>query len=234
MRILVLTAATGGGHDMRANAFLRWADRLTDWDVRIYRPLESGHRFYRFGVEAYNWIQRSAPRLHHGYFGFLEFAGLHRNPKRILGAQRYESLIEAFQPDAIISTHAHLNHGFFDLARQKLGRSNVRCVTYCGELGGGYGFSRHWVNPNADLFIGAAEETVDAAIAMGMPESKVRSSGFMLFPEFYDDNEPDRVRRFIQEQLEMDADDFILLLATGAAGANNHLELLRHFFAFEA
>ena len=50
----------------------------------------------------------------------------------------------------------------------------------------------------------------------------------MLFPEFYDDyDEQGWRRRFVREQLEMDADEFILLLATGAAGANNHLDVLK-------
>ena len=227
MRFLLLTAATGGGHDMRAHAFSRWVGHLTDWDTEIYRPLEEGHGLYRFGVGTYNWIQRAAPRLHHGYFGLLELAALHRDPRRILGARRYLSAIEKARPDVIVSTHAHLNHGFFDLAREKLGRSNVRCVTYCGELGGGYGFSRYWVNPDADLFIGAVDETVDAAVALGMPESKAWRGGFLLFPEFYDsDSEQEQGRRFVRDELEMDPGGFILLLATGAAGANNHLEIL--------
>jgi len=227
MRILVLTAATGGGHDMRANALSRWATRLTDWDTEVHRPLEQSHAFYRFGVGTYNWIQRTAPRLHHGYFGLLELAALHRGPRRILGAKRYLSVVESLRPDVIISTHAHLNHGFFDLAREKLGRSKVRCITYCGELGGGYGFSRHWVNPDADLFIGAVNETVEAAIALGMPVSKAWRGGFLLFPEFYEcPSREERRACFVREELEMDADEFILLLATGAVGANNHLDIV--------
>jgi processive 1,2-diacylglycerol beta-glucosyltransferase len=228
MRILLLTAATGGGHDMRANAFLRWVERLTDWEATIRRPLEQSHGLYRFGVGTYNWIQRTAPRLHHGYFGLLELAALHRNPKRILGTQQYLSTIESVRPDVIVSTHAHLNHGFFDLARGALGRSKVRCITYCGELGDGYGFSRHWVNPEADLFVGAVEETVGAAIAMGMPAGKAWQGGFMLFPEFYDnDYEKGWRGRFVREQFGLDADEFILLLATGVVGANNHLAILK-------
>jgi processive 1,2-diacylglycerol beta-glucosyltransferase len=228
MRVLILTAATGGGHDMRANALLRWTERLTDWQASMVRPLEQGHPFYRLGVSAYNWIQRTKPRLHHGYFAFLELANLHRGPKRILGARRFLSVVESIRPDIVISTHAHLNHGFFDLAREGLGRSNVRCITYCGELGGGYGFSRHWVNPDADLFIGAADETVAAAIALGMPEDRAWSGGFMLFPGFYlNDHEQGWKKRFIEVQLGMDPEAFILLLSTGAAGANNHLEIVK-------
>ena len=77
------------------------------------------------------------------------------------------------------------NHGYFEAARAFLGRDRVRCVTYCGELAGGYGFSRNWVNPEADLFIGPVAETCEAAIALGMPKEKTKVGGFLLRPEFY-------------------------------------------------
>jgi processive 1,2-diacylglycerol beta-glucosyltransferase len=73
------------------------------------------------------------------------------------------------------------------------------------------------------------DETVEAAIALGMPKSNVWRGGFMLSPAFYDEGVgEDGTRQYIQEQLGLDPDEFILLLATGAAGANNHLRILRH------
>lgn len=231
-RILVLTAATGGGHDMRADALRRWTERLTNWKTRTYRPLEVGSPLYRCGVDTYNWIQSHMPVLHHLYFGFLEHAALHSSARRILGAGRFRSALEAFRPDVVVSTHGHLNHGYFELARRQLGKSTVRCVTYCGELGGGYGFSRHWVNPEADLFIGAVDATVDAAIALGMPENKAWLGGFLLRPSFYDDGvDSAQVRDFVERELNLDAGKFILLLATGAVGANNHRSILRQLEA---
>jgi processive 1,2-diacylglycerol beta-glucosyltransferase len=228
VRILVLTAATGGGHDMRAGAMCDWTVRLTPWRTEICRPLEEGNPIYRWGGTTYNRIQRHAPVLHHVYFGFLEHAALHASAGRILGAGHYLATLDSVRPDVIVSTHAHLNHGYFELARRRLGRSNVRCVTYCGELGGGYGFSRHWVNPDADLFIGAVDETVHAAVALGMPEGRAWRGGFLLRPGFHDEQpDTDRVRHFVEYELGFDADRFVLLLATGAAGANNHARVLR-------
>ena len=115
---------------MRAHAFQRWAEQLTDWDTRVYRPLEQGHGIYRLGVETYNSIQRLAPVLHHGYFNLLELAGLHRNPAWIIGSDRFVAAIDEYRPDVVVSTHAHLNHGYFTLARRHLGDDRVRCITY--------------------------------------------------------------------------------------------------------
>ena len=102
------------------------------------------------------------------------------------GMKRIVARVSEFRPNVVLSTHAHLNHGFFDLARRAVGEDKVRCVTYCGELAAGYGFSRHWVNADADLFVGAVEEVTEAAIGLGMDAQRARTGGFLLAPGFYD------------------------------------------------
>lgn len=185
MRVVILTSSSGGGHDMRAASFRRWAERLTDWDVEILQALEDTHPVYRFGVDLYNWIQRTWPVLHHVYYNYLELVGTVKTGDRILGAEGFRQKVRALAPDLVVSTMDHLNHGFFDLARRERGDA-VRCVTYCGELFGGYGFSRHWVNPEADLFIAAVSEIEAAARHLGMPAERVTTGGFLLHPDFWE------------------------------------------------
>ena len=229
MRVLVLTSSTGGGHNTRARAFAAWAQRERDLglDVVIHQALEQTHGIYRFGVGLYNWIQRTAPQLHHVYFNFLEVAGACKSPAWMLGMERFRHVLREHRPDVVLSVHGSLNHGFFAVARETLRDKPPRCVTYCGELFCGYGFSRHWVNPRADLFIGAVAETVAAARRWQMPEERACVGGFLLDPAFYAARlgEAER-RRVLLEKYEFDPDRFTLLLTTGAVGANNHLALL--------
>ena len=228
LKVLVITSSTGGGHDMRAHALSAWAGLHTDWQVSIHQALESTHGLYAFGVNLYNGIQRTLPIAHHVYFQFLERANLHRKAEKIMGRQRFQERVEDFGPDIVVSTHDQLNHGFFDLARAQLGTSRVACVTYCGELWGGYGFSRQWVNPDADGFIAAVEPCRDAAIQLGMPPARSHVGGFLLRPEFFQQPHAEESRQqFLGEELGLDPGAFTILLATGAAGANNHLALLR-------
>ena len=195
---------------MRARAFTEWAD--DGFIVRTHRPLEDSHGIYAFGVGLYNWIQSTAPRLHHIYFNFLESVPIVRTSKP-LGAERYRAVLEEFRPDVILSVHDSLNHGFFEYARTVLGGDRVHCVTYCDELAGGYGFSRHWVNPAADLFLGAVPATCEAAISCGMPPEKTRVAGFLNRRVFYEtDSEP--------------TDEFTLLLMASGRGAQNHVRFL--------
>ena len=226
-KILILTSSTGGGHDMRASALAAWARDLTDWEIHRHQTLESTHSLYAFGVKIYNRIQRTLPVAHHLYFQFLELAGLHKNADRILGTSSFLERLDCVRPDLIVSTHAHLNHGFFELAKKHLGHSQVKCVTYCGELWGGYGFSRHWVNPRCDGFIGAVETCREQALRLGMPEAKTLAGGFLLRPDFHrlEDNSYRR-ESVLCDELELDPALRTILLSTGAIGANNHLALL--------
>jgi processive 1,2-diacylglycerol beta-glucosyltransferase len=234
MRWLILTSSTGTGHNMRADSLRQWAAQVYGHavEVRILHVLENTHGLYKFGVELYNVIQRHAPRLHHLYFNYLEAASMHRRGSKILGRDAFTRLVRDWRPDRVISVHAHTNHGFFDLARAALPKKPPRCITYCGELFGGYGFSRHWVNPQADGFIGASSEVAAAALAAGTPEKNVLFGGFMLRAPFYAPAaELDRDADALAAELKLNRNAFTVLLSTGLAGANNHLPILRQLAA---
>ncbi len=231
-KVLVLTSSTGGGHNMRANALQAWSEtpegRSFGLEVKVHHALEATHPVYSFGVTLYNRIQQFWPKLHHLYFNFLEHACMHDDPGKIWGRRRFTQMIRREAPDVIVSTHGHLNHGFVELAKQAMPEKTPRTVIYCGELAGGYGFSRHWVNPRVDLFIGAVKETCEAAAQIGMPDNANWVGGFLLKPPFYQANNSEQVQRnYIEKELGLDPEQFILVLSTGLNGANNHMRALR-------
>ena len=230
MRVLVLTSSTGGGHDMRARALNAWIESCSTESAplhaTIFQTLEGTHALYRFGVFLYNFIQRRVPAAHRVYFPFLELAGFHRNASMILGRHRFLGLVSKVAPDLVVSTHAHLNHGYFTLARRCLSR-NLPCVTYCGELSGGYGFSRHWVNPGADLFVGADPDTCAAALRLGQNRKRIWNGGFLLDPSFYAPAPSVKeTQALVQDELNLNPENCLIVLSTGANGANNHLAFL--------
>lgn len=236
LRVLILTSSTGGGHNMRASSFAHWMHRAhpDTAEVQIHKCLENTHGLYSFGVGLYNWIQRNAPWAHHGYFNFLEAFAPCGDERRIFGAARFRAILDHVRPHVVLSTHGSLNHGFFELARAHLGADRVRCVTYCGELFGKYGFSRHWVNPAADLFIGAVTECCAMARRLGMSSEKTVVGGFLLNPTFYEPPfTPEERARFLADELGLDPDPdrFTLLLSTSEHGAHNHPALLESLYA---
>ena len=236
MKILVLTSSTGG-HDSRARALQLWAESEEAKtaglaaEVRIDRPLENGSRFYRFGTWLYNTIQKICPRLHKVYFPFLENANLHRRSTRILGAKRFRQVVSAFAPDVVLSVHAHLNHAYCDLARQAMPDRPPAFVIYCGELADGIGFSRHWINPDAELFAGPLDETCEAARSRGMPEEKLFRAGFLLRPPFFRKLSSEQQANFIRNKWNLDPSRPLLVLGTGANGVNRHLKAVSPYWS---
>ena len=229
MRLLILTSSTGGGHDARAGAFSEWARRHPELGVQVERfaPLEASGAHYRVGLHVYHLVQTRWPLAHHLYFAFLEHAALHSRRWKLLGVRPFVDKLEEYRPDWVLSVHPHLNRGFLELAREVLGRGRVRTGTCCTELDGGYGFSRHWVGPESDLWIGATEAACAHARALGMPASRTLLGGFVLRPDFFSPPMDEAGRReFLRGSFGLDPDRAILLLATGAAGANNHAAFL--------
>ncbi len=233
MRLLILSSSTGGGHDMRARSLAAWAARTTDHhpdqseiEVERYQALEESSGLYRLGVLLYNWIQKKWPRLHHLYFNFLELFQISASRHTLLGKKKFAERLRSFQPDVIVSVHAHTNHAFRAFAQEVL--PQVRFVTYCGEMHGGYGFSRRWVDPGADAFIGATPEICDAARQLGMPAARIIFGGFLLDPDFYQPPlAPDERAAWRRDELRLDPHQFTLLLSTGANGALNHLKFIK-------
>ncbi len=255
MRVLVLTSSTGGGHDTRARALRDWAGRegSQPWKVQLHQALEATHALYRVGVGAYNVIQRTWPGFHHVYYNLLEFvsfcggsaqAVLGPKPARAPGApptkadigfmpgrDGFMDFVRSVRPRLIVSTHDHLNHGFFAAAKAALPEAPPVCATYCGELEGGYGFSKHWVNPAADLFIGAVEETTAQAHQLGMAPERAWTGGFLLDPAFWVPAEAAADEAYFRNELTLEPGVFTLLLSTGANSAQNHLALLEAILA---
>tara|TARA_B110000285_G_scaffold227930_1_gene290044 strand:- start:7057 stop:8244 length:1188 start_codon:yes stop_codon:yes gene_type:complete len=230
MKILILSSSTGGGHDMRARSISQWCATYNSTNSNLqtarYQGLEQTSPLYAFGVAIYNWIQKTWPRLHHIYFNFLEVFQVSSHEACLLGKQRYIEALRTHQPDVIVSVHAHLNHAFRKIAQDTL--PEVQFVTYCGEMYGGYGFSKHWVDPKADLFIGATAEICEAARRCGMPEHRNYHGGFMLHPNFYGPKLSQTEKQHFLEQLDLQPNRFTLLLSTGANGAQNHQAFLNH------
>lgn len=230
LRVLVLSSSTGGGHDSRARALRAWAarDSAGAWAIEQHQALEEAHAVYRLGVGIYNTIQRRCPRLHHIYYNVLEFVSFcgGKGEGGVLGKEAFQEGVRRARPDLVVSTHDHLNHGFFAAARAAMPEAPPKCATYCTELHGGYGFSRHWVNPKADLFIGAVPEVCAQARELGMAPERTFHGGFLLDPAFWSPRDVAAEEKYLREELNLEPGKFTLLLATGANSAQNHGALL--------
>ena len=229
VRILVLTSSTGGGHDARAEAFADWCFQLYQHgvDVRIEQMLERSSVVNRGGVHLYNWIQRRMPFLHSAYYAIIELLALLNRRTVALGRSYYTEVLRDYRPHLILSVHDCLNRGYFQLARQVLAPQRVRCVTYCGEFSGGWGYSVNWIEPTVDLYFSRTPTARDFAVRRGIPAERCRVRGHLMLPRAHRDVfDAAGLARFRESELGLLPDRFTVFLATGGNGANNHFELL--------
>lgn len=228
VRILVLTSSTGGGHDMRAQAFAEWVFRLFrhSVDVRIENVLERSSVVGRSGVGFYNWIQRRAPWLHHPYYMLIEGLGIINRRTVTFGRSYYVELLREYQPHLVFSVHDCLNRGYFQLARKALG-GRVKCATYCGEFSGGYGYSRNWIDASVDMFYARTPTARDYALKLGLKPAQTSVRGHLMSPRaHFDVFTREKRDAFLASKLGLRPDLFTVMLSTGGNGANNHMELL--------
>jgi processive 1,2-diacylglycerol beta-glucosyltransferase len=231
-RLLVLTSATGAGHDTHARATADWCAQIygSDVEVIIEHALEDSHVLYRYAVAFYNFIQRRMPWFHHIYYNVIELLEV-LNPGTVsLGRDYYIQLLEKVRPHAVLSVMDCLNLGYFELAKTVLG-PEVKCATYCTEFAGGYGFSRNWVNPRGDYFFGRTEEAAATAMGYGMNRDQTFVSGHWAPPPFYTSAlNAEEKAAYLKESLQLDSNRFTLLLSTGGNGAQNHAEIINALF----
>ena len=225
MRILIFTSSGGTAHDAAAEALRQWLARWAPGaEVRVEQVLENASPVTRFGVDLYNWIQKHGPWLHQLYWRLVEFEDLIKPGTLLFGRAYVIRLLRRFRPDLLISTHPHTNRGHFDLAKRLLG-PQLRCVTCCTELDGGFGFSRNWLCRRADAFWAITPEVAAEVVRRGYPAARAPVLGPLLFPPFHreapqpaPDPPPDPAPP--GEPLPL------LVLGAGANGANNHPALL--------
>lgn len=237
LRILVLTSSTGAGHDARAEAFAAWCFQLYrhEVDVRIEQMLEKSSVVNRVGVNFYNRIQRSAPWIHKLFYAFVEGLSYLNTSSVTFGGAYYLAVLEEYRPHLVFSVHDCLNRGYFQVARKTLGADQVRCVTYCGEFSGGWGYSRNWIEPTADLYFSRTPTAQDYAIKQGIRPDRAKVRGSLMLPKAYlEVLSPEARREFRAKRLGLEPDRFTIFLATGGNGANNHLELLPALLPYAA
>lgn len=235
IRILVLTSSTGGGHDARAQAFAEWCfvRYRHGVDVRIEQMLEKSSVVNRSGVNLYNWIQLRLPMLHKLFYAVVELLSFLNQRTVTLGRAFYREVLLDYRPHLVLSVHDCLNRGYFPFARKILGEGNVKCVTYCGEFSGGWGYSRNWIEPTVDLYISRTATAREYALKLGIPPDRAIVRGHLMRPRAAETLFTAEHRATYREhRLALHPNRFTVFLATGGNGANNHFamlpSLLRH------
>ena len=218
MKILILTAATGGGH-LRASSALKSyiLETQEDCEVEIVDTLKYiSPLLDKTVTEGYEAMAKRTPKL---------FGSLYKSTNRGKSKTTYffcnifrkylMPLVEEFRPDAIISTHPFATEMISLLKEDGKITAPLICVMT------DYGPHRAWIHPYVDSYIVSNEGMVDTMAKMSAPREKIHPYGIPVEESFYEKMDRAEVLR----QLGLSPDKPTVLIMAGSFGVSNILRI---------
>jgi processive 1,2-diacylglycerol beta-glucosyltransferase len=186
MRVLVLTADIGAGHDLPAELLAAAIqERVPDAEVAVEDALVAMgpflHAIGRAGAETI--LERMLPLFKLQYWLLTVFAPTRRLASALLvllGGRGLLRLVRRFRPDVIVSTYP----GSTEItgALRRAGRIGVPCVSAITDLAA----LRYWAHPGIDLHLIIHAESRPEVVEIAGPLSDVRHVRGLSRPEFED------------------------------------------------
>lgn len=221
MRIMILTAATGGGHIRAASAVEQYIRNHTDHDVLTVDTLKAIGRFLDKTVcDSYLFMARKAPVL----FGTLY--------KRTNRESRFSDLvpklnsalshplihtIRQYMPDVIITTHPFATEMVSYL--KEIGDTAVPLVCLITD----YGLHRAWVADEVNAYVVACRDMIPQLLAAGVDEEIIHPFGIPVHQEFFAPRDQAALRR----ELGLRPDLPTITFMAGSFGVTNIVKLYR-------
>lgn len=228
MKIMLLTAATGGGHIRTANAIEQYIRDNTSYDVTTVDTLKAvGRLLDKTVCDSYLFMAKKAPSL----FGRLykrtnknnRFSGLVPKLSGLFSGLLYPA-IEAYGPDAIITTHPFATEMAAALKADGLVKAPLICIIT------DYGAHRAYIAKEVDAYVVAGSHMLPELAAFGVPEEKVYPFGIPVHGVFFDESD----QAMLLRQLNLSPETPTLLFMAGSFGVNNIIKLYRELAATSA
>lgn len=218
MKILILTAATGGGH-LRASSALKSyiMETREECEVQIVDSLKYiSPLLDKTVTEGYETMAKRTPKL---------FGSLYKSTNRDKSKTTYffcnifrkylMPLVDEFQPDVIISTHPFATE-MISLLKED-GKITVPLVCIMTD----YAPHRAWIHPYVDSYIVSNEGMVDTMAKMGAPRQKIHPYGIPVDESFYEKMD----QAAVLKQMGLSPDKPTILIMAGSFGVSNILRI---------
>lgn len=217
MRVLILSASYGSGHNEAARTLARAFEQervevtVADHFRDFVHPL-----FERATRALYYTVLRRAPALWAAAYQAADRmasdSALTFGVTRV-GMDRLARFLEELGPDAVVTCHATPS-----VAMSALAAAGRRIPPHVAVVTDFVAHSQ-WIAEHVDRYCVAAEEVRNEFVARGVPPSRVLVTGFPVRPEFEEPLDAATVRR----QLGLDDEVPVVLAMAGSHGALGRL-----------
>ena len=222
MKLLILTAATGGGHIRASRAIQAYiSEHSADSEVVVVDALKSISNVLNKTVcDGYRFLATKMPKV----FGKLYYR---TNEKSLLSSLMFRfsgvfsmkllALLEQEKPDVIISTHPFATEMVSHL--KKAGAVPVPLICLMTD----YGPHRAWIADRVDAYVVANGDMISEMEAMGVPKEKIYPFGIPVENVFFTKGD----RPAFLKKIEMDPELPTILIMAGSFGVTNILKIYR-------
>lgn len=222
LRILILSASTGGGH-MRTSAAMKKyieANRPNDI-VRVVDTLEEiGHLYNKTISEGYEMMAKTAPNFYGAVYNSTnkdrKMTTLAAKFQKLLAKKLLPLMIE-FRPDVLIGVHAFC----VDMASAlKIKyKMNIPIISLITD------FAPHflYVQEGVDKYVVSNEEMVTALEEFGVDRSNVQVSGIPIDPVFYNKHS----KKELMKRMGLNPNLQTVLLMAGSFGVRDIFKIYR-------
>lgn len=229
--ILILSSATGGGHQSAAIAL---EDSLMDWGRALSHPLrvttrrvlEESSQASRHLSELYNYLLRH----HQDWMKYFYWSVNHLKPNEwpllIQPALGYgRQVIEEFAPNVMVSVHPMLQH-FCAYLLRRLGLSHrIPLVTVVTDPC--YGFWKGWACEDVQHYFVATDGARQQLEEYGIPAARITVEGMPVHRRFRPVGEGRR--RELRQAMGLDPERLTVFINAGWVGGGNIPQVLEAF-----
>ncbi|MDR1253873.1 MAG: galactosyldiacylglycerol synthase [Oscillospiraceae bacterium] len=220
MRILILSASTGGGHMSAADAIKSYILKYNqEAVVKIVDTLEYISPLLNKTVSGgYVHIVTKAPKM----FGIMyksankdgEFLSATTTITNLF-SKKLLPLLENFKPDAIVSTHHFATNMISKLKNAKIVKTPLICVMT------DYAPHRAWISEHVDAYIVAHEDMLPTMKYMGVQEEKIYPFGIPVNKSFYIKQDG----KSVLGEIGLSEEILTILIMAGSFGVKDILEI---------
>lgn len=221
MKVLILSATTGGGHMTAANALKEYIiSQNSDTVVGIFDTLEYVSPFLNKAVTGgYVYMAKNTPKMYGSIYKNADKSSTTINKTVEITTSLLKNkllpLLSDFDPDIVITTHPFAaeivaglkNHGIIDLPI-------INIVT-------DFAIHQAYISDGIDAYIVSSREMVDQVVQRGVERVRIYPYGIPVKQGFFKDI--DRAETFAAEGLDPDIPT--ILIMAGSFGVTDILKI---------
>jgi len=230
MKILVIHASAGAGHQKAAEAIYNSIKKHTDFDAQCVDALDYTNPFYKkLYRKTYALLISKCPQAWGFFFWFADIRFLLRIVQwarrlfNTINAQKLHKFLKKENFDYIISTHFFPNEvaGFLKC------REEIKSKIICGVTD--YDAHSIWISKGVDRYCVACEHTKKTLTSLGVLDQKISITGIPTDEKFSQSQD----REALCDKLGLKKNIFTILIATGSFGIGPIEEIIASLSGFQ-